>query len=98
MYSLGVILFEMCYPLKTSMERVYILNAIRQPSVTFPPNWPVGHKAKQREIVQWLLGHDPAIRPQATQLLANPLLPSPDKQKEYYDNAIAGTHVLHTAY
>jgi translation initiation factor 2-alpha kinase 4 len=40
--------------------------------------------------VTWLLRHDPVMRPRAAQLLTSPLLPSPEKQKEYYDTAIAG--------
>ncbi|EAL17471.1 hypothetical protein CNBM1630 [Cryptococcus deneoformans B-3501A] len=32
MYSLGIIFFEMCYPFKTTMERVHILTAVRQPT------------------------------------------------------------------
>jgi len=90
MYSLGVIFFEMCFAFKTNMERVYILNAIRQPSITFPPAWPADVKPNQREIVEWLLRHDPAMRPRAEQLLASPLLPAREKQKEFYDAAIAG--------
>ncbi|KAK4689653.1 eukaryotic translation initiation factor 2-alpha kinase 4, partial [Tremellales sp. Uapishka_1] len=89
MYSLGVIFFEMCYPLQTSMERAQVLTALRLPSTRFPPGWPVTEKPNQREVVAWLMRHDPTMRPQATQLLASPLLPSPEKQKEFYDAAIA---------
>lgn len=36
-YSLGIIFFEMCHPpLSTGMERVKILNAIRQPEIVLP--------------------------------------------------------------
>ncbi len=94
MYSLGVIFFEMCYRFKTAMERVHILNALRQPSIAFPASWPAGQSPSQREIVTWLLRHDPALRPPATQLLGSPLLPS-TKQKEFYDAAIAGKSVCH---
>ena len=92
MYSLGIIVFEMCYQFKTAMERVQSLTAIRQSSVTFPTAWPVGAKSNQREIINWLLRHDPTGRPQAEQLLASQLLPSSEKQKEYYDTAIAGIY------
>lgn len=93
MYSLGVIFFEMCFAFKTNMERVYILNALRQPSITFPPAWPKDNKVEQREIVEWLLRHDPSTRPSAQQLLASPLLPAREKQKEFYDGAIAGAQL-----
>lgn len=36
-YSLGIIFFEMCHPpLSTGMERVKILNALRQPDIVLP--------------------------------------------------------------
>ncbi|OCF54570.1 PEK/GCN2 protein kinase [Kwoniella mangroviensis CBS 10435] len=88
MYSLGIIFFEMCYPFKTTMERVHILNAVRQPSITFPPGWPSTHKQNEREIVTRLLAHDPSKRFSATELLRSPLLPSPEKKKEDWDAAI----------
>ncbi|KAK8850742.1 hypothetical protein IAR55_004662 [Kwoniella newhampshirensis] len=88
MYSLGIIFFEMCYPFKTAMERVHILNAVRQPSITFPAGWPASHKPNEREIVGRLLTHDPVMRFKATELLRSPLLPTPEKRKEDYDAAI----------
>ncbi|WVQ95416.1 hypothetical protein IAU59_002513 [Kwoniella sp. CBS 9459] len=88
MYSLGIIFFEMCYPFKTAMERVHILNAVRQPTITFPAGWPDNHKSDERKIVCKLLSHDPNQRFTATGLLRSPLLPSPGKEKEDYDQAI----------
>jgi translation initiation factor 2-alpha kinase 4 len=73
----------------TSMERSITLSALRSANMVFPSNWPID-KSDQREIVTWLLRHDPVMRPRAAQLLTSPLLPSPEKQKEYYDTAIAG--------
>nr|XP_019007722.1 PEK/GCN2 protein kinase [Kwoniella pini CBS 10737]OCF46503.1 PEK/GCN2 protein kinase [Kwoniella pini CBS 10737] len=88
MYSLGIIFFEMCYAFKTSMERAHILNAVRQPLITFPPGWPTTHKPNERAIVTRLLSHDPSKRFSATELLRSPLLPSPEKRKEDWDAAI----------
>ncbi|KAL0241915.1 hypothetical protein I308_106089 [Cryptococcus tetragattii IND107] len=88
MYSLGIIFFEMCYPFKTAMERVHILTAVRQPSISFPPGWGSNHKPNEREIIQRLLAHDPAARFKATELLRSPLLPTPEKRKEDYDAVI----------
>ena len=90
MYSLGIIFFEMCFRFKTGMERVQILQALRQSTITYPANWSEQGKASQREIINGLLVHDSGARPKATQLLSSPLLPSSDKQKEYYDAAITG--------
>lgn len=95
MYSLGVIFFEMCYPFRTSMERAQILTALRQPSINFPVGWVAGQKVNQKETITWLLRHDPNMRPQANQLLASPLLPSPEKQKEFYESAILGESFLY---
>ncbi|ODN77808.1 hypothetical protein L202_04931 [Cryptococcus amylolentus CBS 6039] len=88
MYSLGIIFFEMCYPFKTAMERVHILTAVRQPSISFPPGWTPNHKVNEREIIRRLLVHDPALRFKATELLRSPLLPAPEKRKEDYDAVI----------
>lgn len=90
MYSLGIIFFEMCFPFKTGMERVQTLTALRRPEVLFPSSWPVDLKPKQREIISLLLQHDPDIRPPASDLLAGPLVPSPDKEQKLYDKVIAG--------
>ncbi|OXG72558.1 eukaryotic translation initiation factor 2-alpha kinase [Cryptococcus neoformans Gb118] len=88
MYSLGIIFFEMCYPFKTAMERVHILTAVRQPSISFPPGWGPNHKSNEKEIIRRLLAHDPAARFKATELLRSPLLPTPEKRKEDYDAVI----------
>ncbi|WVQ86282.1 hypothetical protein IAT38_008450 [Cryptococcus sp. DSM 104549] len=88
MYSLGIIFFEMCYPFKTAMERVHILNAVRLPSITFPAGWGPNHKPNEREIITRLLTHDPVARFKATELLRSPLLPAPEKRKEDYDAVI----------
>ena len=38
-YSLGVILFEMCHPpLTTGMERIKVLTDLRSKDVRFPPD------------------------------------------------------------
>lgn len=92
MYSLGIIFFEMCFAFKTGMERVQTLTALRGPEVPFPTSWPVDLKPKQREIISLLLRHDPTMRPQAAQLLAGPLVPSPDKEQKLYDNVITGMY------
>jgi translation initiation factor 2-alpha kinase 4 len=80
--------FEMCYPFRTAMERASILNALRLKTIEFPSNFP-SELSTQREIVTWLLQHEPTLRPKAAQLLSSTLLPSPEKQKEYYVSALA---------
>jgi translation initiation factor 2-alpha kinase 4 len=90
MYSLGIIFFEMCMPFTTGMERNAVLSELRKPSIVFPSTWPPD-MAAQEEIIRSLLQHDPTMRPKAKQLLVSPLLPSPERQQEYYDTAITGT-------
>lgn len=101
MYSLGIIFFEMCYPFKTGMERIQILSALRQPSVTFPEGWGPNFKPEQKEIISMLLRHDPSKRPDAKHMLLSPLVPSQEKDEIYYERAINGQlnltwHELHS--
>uniref|UniRef100_A0A336LN81 non-specific serine/threonine protein kinase n=1 Tax=Culicoides sonorensis TaxID=179676 RepID=A0A336LN81_CULSO len=77
-YSLGIILFEMCSPpLSTGMERVKTILAIRSPSIILPdlmlkdPNC-----TQQVQLIKWLLNHDPKQRPTTEELLSSDLLPS----------------------
>jgi translation initiation factor 2-alpha kinase 4 len=89
MYSLGVIFFEMCYAFKTGMERNQVLGALRTPKVVFPDEWPPSRMPKQREIISLLMNHDPSMRPQATQLLSGPLVPTINMGEQFYDSVIA---------
>jgi translation initiation factor 2-alpha kinase 4 len=73
------------------MERAQVLGALRLPAVVFPSGWPITSKPNQRELIAWLLRHDPVTRPTATQVLQSSLLPPPEKEKEYYTAAITGT-------
>lgn len=75
MYSLGIIFFEMCYPLGTGMERAMILNDMRLVDVKFPSDFGDGRKPTEKKIIKRLLDHDPQNRPGATQLLQSGLIP-----------------------
>ncbi|KAK9311863.1 kinase-like domain-containing protein [Lipomyces starkeyi] len=74
MYSLGIIFFEMCYPLKTGMERVQVLKNLRNPSITFPRDFP-SEKTRELMIIEHLLDHRPGNRPSAGELLHSGQLP-----------------------
>lgn len=52
----------------------------------------MGQKTRQREIINLLLRHDPTMRPQATQLLNGPLVPTIDKEEKFYDDVIGGRY------
>lgn len=81
MYSLGIIFFEMVYPMNTAMERVKILRDLRLPNVIFPAPFNASKYADQHKIIRSLLDHDPSKRPSAQQLLASGILPIPNKDK-----------------
>lgn len=75
LYSLGIILFEMCYPLATGMERAQILNNLRLASVQFPQNFGEMKYKTEKKIIKLLLDHNPKARPSATELLQSGWLP-----------------------
>ncbi|KAI9791960.1 MAG: hypothetical protein M1816_003229 [Peltula sp. TS41687] len=75
MYSLGIIFFEMCYPLKTGMERDQVLRALRNEIHTLPAEFQKPEKALQGEIIKLLLNHRPSERPSTTELLRGGKIP-----------------------
>lgn len=75
MYSLGIIFFEMCYPLKTGMERDQVLRAIRMKDHTLPAELQKPDRATEAEIIKALISHKPSERPSTTELLQSGKLP-----------------------
>ncbi|KAK9479055.1 kinase-like domain-containing protein [Lipomyces japonicus] len=75
MYSLGIIFFEMCYPLKTGMERAQVLNNLRKPGILFPPDFSPDKAKLEGRIIRSLLDHKPGNRPSALDLLESGQLP-----------------------
>ncbi|KAJ2369706.1 eukaryotic translation initiation factor 2-alpha kinase, partial [Coemansia sp. RSA 2610] len=75
MYSLGIIFFEMCYPMRTGMERANVLHGLRAAEVEFPADFPAGRQ-RQRQIIRQLLSHSPRQRPSSAELLESELLPA----------------------
>ena len=76
MFSMGIILFEMCRPpFSTGMERVLTLRALRDTGA-IPKDFPSeGPFSAFRQIVSWLVKHQPTQRPSTAELLMSPLLP-----------------------
>lgn len=82
MYSIGVVLFEMCHkPFSTGMERIQILNVFKDKR-ELPVDFALGNNKEPtqatnnlRRIVLWLTEKDPTNRPTASQLLSSNLLP-----------------------
>uniref|UniRef100_A0A672HFN0 non-specific serine/threonine protein kinase n=1 Tax=Salarias fasciatus TaxID=181472 RepID=A0A672HFN0_SALFA len=70
LFSLGIILFEMSYrPMTTGSERITVLSQLREP-IQFPDDF-----ASYQKVIEWLLKHDPALRPTAQELQKSELLP-----------------------
>jgi len=69
-YSLGIILFELCYPFNTLMERSVTLTALRA-KLEFPPNFDkiVDGATGVRRIITQCLQDQPADRPSTIELL-----------------------------
>ncbi|KAI9805200.1 MAG: hypothetical protein M1825_001036 [Sarcosagium campestre] len=75
MYSLGIIFFEMCLPLKTAMERDAVVRALREKNHALPAEFSKPEKAIQGDIITSLVNHRPSERPSTTELLRGGKLP-----------------------
>lgn len=73
MYSLGIVFFEMVYPIKTRMERLNILSNLRKSTIEMPADW--SGRNTELGIIKKLLSHDPSQRPSAKDLLESDFLP-----------------------
>ncbi|XP_041054410.1 eukaryotic translation initiation factor 2-alpha kinase 3 isoform X1 [Carcharodon carcharias] len=79
-FSLGLILFELLYPFSTQMERVQTLTGVRD--LKFPSLF-LEEYHQEHDMVQQMLSHEPAERPEAIDIVNNPLFESfdiPEKQ------------------
>ncbi|MED6235220.1 Eukaryotic translation initiation factor 2 alpha kinase 4 [Ataeniobius toweri] len=82
LFSLGIILFEMSYrPFATGAERISVLSQLRMESISFPGDFPEHEQGTLRKVIEWLLKHDPALRPTAHELLKSELLPPPQMEE-----------------
>ncbi|XP_047466536.1 eIF-2-alpha kinase GCN2 [Mugil cephalus] len=82
LFSLGIILFEMSYrPMTTGAERISVLSQLRMEPINFPEDFTVHGKGTQTKVIEWLLNHDPALRPTAQELLKSELLPPPQMEE-----------------
>lgn len=81
MYSLGIIFFEMVYPIQTGMERVQIIKGLRQSPTVLPQGFTGKKYNVERPIVESLLDHNPNQRPSAVQILQSGKIPVPQKDE-----------------
>ncbi|KAI8975061.1 hypothetical protein BDF20DRAFT_988622 [Mycotypha africana] len=84
MFSLGVIFFEMCYKFSTGMQRVVVLNDLRNGK--FPDDFPANY-VHQKKIIKILLSPQPKDRPNSFELLRSDLLP-PKLEDEYIKECV----------
>lgn len=84
------VFYDRCWPIKTRMERIEILKALRRPEIVFPSGWDESDpkRARQGKIIRWCLSHDPVKRAGPLDLLRSDLLPAA-VQDEYITDALA---------
>jgi translation initiation factor 2-alpha kinase 4 len=95
MYALGIMFFEMCYPmtagLVTSMEKAQAVQNLRNENPSLPDFFNDELHKKQGEMILQLVQHDFTKRPQAAELLASGLIPEPmeDEKVQRYVARVA---------
>jgi translation initiation factor 2-alpha kinase 4 len=75
MYSMGIIFFEMCYPLKTAMERDQVIRQLRERKHALPAEFDNTEKSLQGNIITSLISHRPTERPSCAELLRSGKVP-----------------------
>lgn len=75
MYSMGIIFFEMCFPLKTAMERDKVVRSLRERKHDLPKDFETPEKSLQGSIITSLISHRPSERPSCTELLRSGKVP-----------------------
>jgi histidyl-tRNA synthetase len=84
LYSVGVVFFEMCWPLNTAHERVCELIKLRKDPPELPAKM-VESMQRETELLRKLLSRDPLSRPTADEVLNSELLPSSkEEQSEWF--------------
>lgn len=75
MYSLGIVFFEMCWPMPTVMHRAHALAELRKNPACFPAGFPRPEQDSRAYVMQQLLSHNSRDRPSARRLLSDKRLP-----------------------
>lgn len=76
MYSMGIIFFEMCFPLRTAMERDFVIRQLRERKHSLPDEFEKPEKALQGSIITSLISHRPSERPSCVELLRSGKVPA----------------------
>ena len=82
MYSLGIMFFEMNFPMASGSERIHVLSGLNQPSHILPQRFHDEAYQIQGDIILELIDHDPNIRPEAADLLLRPEIPEPIEEEK----------------
>ena len=95
-YSLGILLFELCYPMNTGMERIKVFEGIRRRTIYIPSKWHqnvANHFPSIHTLLITMLSHDPKTRPTAAEvtthiesLLSEYTVHSLDQSLQYEDS------------
>ncbi|KAI9890895.1 MAG: hypothetical protein M1814_003534 [Vezdaea aestivalis] len=75
MYSLGIMLFEMCTEYTTDYSRALQITSLRQRNHVLPPEFSRGELAKFGAIILELIDHQPRTRPTSRELLKSGKVP-----------------------
>ncbi|KAH5362151.1 non-specific serine/threonine protein kinase [Parastagonospora nodorum] len=75
MYSMGIIFFEMCFPLTTAMERDRTIRSLRERKHDLPAEFQTPEKSLQGSIIDSLISHRPSERPSCGELLRTGKVP-----------------------
>ncbi|KAL6706711.1 eukaryotic translation initiation factor 2-alpha kinase [Coniothyrium glycines] len=75
MYSMGIIFFEMCFPLRTAMERDKVIRSLRERKHELPQDFQTAEKSLQGAIINSLISHRPSERPSCAELLRTGKVP-----------------------
>lgn len=98
MYALGIIFFEMCYPMSTIMERDQTLQRIRRKDHQLPPTFSTPERRNQAEIILSLITHRADDRPTAIALLESGKIPEPFQEMEFRKALLALSQTNPVAY
>ncbi|KAH9872689.1 hypothetical protein J1614_005083 [Plenodomus biglobosus] len=75
MYSMGIIFFEMCFPLRTAMERDQVIRLLRERKHDLPQDFQKPEKSLEGSIITSLISHRPSERPSCAELLRSGKVP-----------------------
>jgi translation initiation factor 2-alpha kinase 4 len=73
---MGIIFFEMCFPLKTAMERDKVIRSLRERKHILPHEFQTPEKTLQGSIIESFISHRPSERPSCSELLRSGKVPA----------------------